>query len=38
MFCLLAPVICIVFSATLVGASLIMRHAEALKAESLITR
>ena len=38
MSCLLAPVVCIVFSAVLVAASLIMRHAEALKAESLTAR
>ena len=32
---LFAPVVCVLFSAVLVAASLVMRHAEALKSESL---
>jgi hypothetical protein len=35
---LLAPVVCVLFSAVLVAASLIMRHAEALKIDSLTGR
>lgn len=35
---LLAPVVCVLFSAVLVAASLIMRHAEALKTDSLTGR
>jgi hypothetical protein len=35
---LLAPVVCVLFSAVLVAASLIMRHAEALKTGSLAGR
>ncbi|MDQ0755932.1 hypothetical protein QFZ61_001919 [Arthrobacter sp. B3I4] len=37
-FYLLAPAVCIIFSAVLIAASLIMRHAEALKTDSLTPR
>lgn len=38
MICLLAPVVCVLFSGVLVAASLIMRHAETLKTGSLAGR
>ena len=37
-FYLLAPAVCVIFSAVLVAASLVMRHAEALRTESLTRR